>query len=52
MVKRKVSMTIDENVFNDFKSFCEQNGMKMSTKVELMMKDSVKDTTLKKYLKA
>jgi len=43
-------MTISEDVFNDFKGFCEQNGMKMSTKVELMMKEAVKDTTLSKYL--
>ncbi|MFH1408804.1 MAG: hypothetical protein ABIH34_02765 [Nanoarchaeota archaeon] len=52
MVKRKISMTIDEDVFNDFKAFCEQNGMKMSTKVELMMREAIKDTTLKKYMKS
>jgi len=50
MVKKKISMTIDEDIFNDFKSYCEKNGMKISTKVELLMKDCVKDTTLKKFM--
>jgi hypothetical protein len=50
MVKRKISMTIDEGIYNSFKQFCSDNGMKISTKVELLMKESVKDTSLKEYI--
>ncbi len=51
MVKQKISMTIDKNIYNQFKKFCQSNGMKISTKVELLMKESVKDTSLKEYMK-
>mgnify|MGYP005849074349 CR=1 FL=1 len=50
MAKKKVSMTIDEEVYKKFKKFCQENGMKISTKVELMMKETVKDTSLKGYI--
>ena len=48
MVKKKITMTIDEAVFDSFRSFCEKNGMKISTKVEVLMKEIVKDLSLKK----
>ena len=51
MVKQKVSMTIDENVYDQFKKYCEKNGMKVSTKVELMIKEVLKDTSLKEFIK-
>ena len=51
MVKVKVSMTIDEEVFASFKNFCKQNGMKVSTKVEQMMKENVKNSTLQQFIK-
>ena len=50
MVKIKVSMTIDEIVYEDFKNFCKRNGMKISTKVELMMKEIMKNVGLKKFI--
>ena len=50
MVKQKVSMTIDKEVYDSFKEFCRVNGMKVSTKVEILMRDSVNTTTLKKYM--
>ena len=51
MTKTKVSMTIEEDVFNVFKIYCQQNGMKISTKVEQMMKENLKDLPLKAYIK-
>ncbi len=51
MAKKKISMTIDEDVFNDFKKYCEENGMKISTKVELMMKTVVRDISLNRFMK-
>lgn len=51
MPKLKVSMTIDEEIFASFKSYCKQNGMKVSTKVEQLMKDNVKNATLQQFIK-
>lgn len=50
MAKKKITITIDKDIFEQFKSYCKNNGMKISTKVELLMKDSVKDTSLKKFI--
>lgn len=41
MGKQKITMTIDEDVFLDFKRLCKDNAMKVSSKVELMMKNQV-----------
>ena len=51
LTKLKVSMTIDDEVFAAFKNFCKQNGMKVSTKVEQMMKENVKNSTLQQFIK-
>ena len=51
MTKVKVSMTIDDEVFAAFKNFCKQNGMKVSTKVEQLMKDNLKNATLGQFIK-
>ncbi|MBI2144804.1 hypothetical protein HYU18_00615 [Candidatus Woesearchaeota archaeon] len=45
-------MTIDEDIFASFKTFCKENGMKVSTKVEQLMKDNVKNATLGQFLRA
>ena len=50
MGKIKVSMTIEEEVYENFKNYCKRNGMKISTKVELMMKEIMKDVGLKKFI--
>jgi antitoxin component of RelBE/YafQ-DinJ toxin-antitoxin module len=49
MGKKKITMTIDSDIFSEFKSYCDQNGMKISSRVELLMKDSVKNITLKQF---
>ncbi len=51
LVKLKVSMTIDEEIFASFKNFCRQNGMKVSTKVGQLMKENVKNSTLQQFLR-
>ena len=51
LVKVKVSMTIDDEVFAAFKNFCRQNGMKVSTKVEQLMRENLKNTTLGQFVK-
>jgi len=51
MPKTKVSMTIDKDVFEAFKKYCQENGMKISTKVEVLMKESIKNLSLKGFIK-
>ncbi len=46
--KRKISLTVDEGTYALFQSYCYENGMKVSSKVEMMMKESVKVHTDKK----
>ncbi len=43
MSKKKITMTVDEKVFSAFKQLCKDNAMKVSSKVELMMKEFVED---------
>lgn len=43
-------MTIDEEIYEQFKKYCQKNGMKISTKVEILMKETLKDTSLKGYI--
>ena len=43
MGKQKITMTIDDNTFSQFKQLCKNNAMKVSSKVELMMKKFVED---------
>ncbi|MBI3033636.1 hypothetical protein HYY72_00560 [Candidatus Woesearchaeota archaeon] len=50
MVKVKVSMTIDDHVYNQFRQYCKNNGMKVSTKVEQLMRESLKNTSLSKFI--
>ena len=51
MAKLKISMTIDEEVFQAFKVYCQANGMKISTKVEQLMRDNIKDVPLQAFMK-
>ncbi len=37
--KERVNFTIDSNLMNHFRKHCEQRNMKMSTKIEQMIKD-------------
>ncbi|MCF7865841.1 hypothetical protein K9M18_00195 [Candidatus Woesearchaeota archaeon] len=43
MGKKKITMTVDDDVFLEFKRYCRMNAMKVSSKVELMMKNFNKD---------
>lgn len=51
MVKIKVSMTVSKDVLNAFKEYCNKHGMKVSTKVEQMMKERTKDMSLNEFSK-
>jgi len=36
--KQRANFTIDSNLLNDFRRYCEKNGMKMSAKIENFIK--------------
>lgn len=50
MVKKKISMTIEEEVFESFKNYCKKNGMKISTKVEALMRETIKNQSLREFV--
>jgi hypothetical protein len=40
--RKRLNITIDENVLRDFKAYCEQNHLNMSKLLEEKMIDSIK----------
>ena len=44
MGKIPVTVTIDEDVFDEFKKLCLENDIKVSTKVNRLMKEWVRGT--------
>ena len=40
--KAKVSFTIDEELFNEFRNYCRKNGINMSGKIESYIKEELK----------
>jgi hypothetical protein len=38
-MKKKVTLSIDSNVYANFQKFCEENAIMLSKKVEIIMKD-------------
>jgi len=39
--KMKITLSVDRNIFKKFRGYCESKGMKISSKVELMMREEV-----------
>lgn len=39
MVKVPITVTIDEEILNNFREVCENNDIKMSTKINSLIKD-------------
>lgn len=44
VTKRKITMTVDDRIFAAFKQYCRANGMKVSSRVEIMMHDFLTGT--------
>lgn len=40
--KKKISLTVDKETYGVFRDYCYQNGMKVSTKIEQLIKDLMK----------
>ena len=39
MVKVPITITVDEQILNNFREVCENNDMKMSTKINSLIKE-------------
>lgn len=42
-MKKKVTLSIDEYVYDDYSKYCEENGFVVSKMVELFMKKEVEE---------
>ena len=40
--KIKVTLSLSPDTINKFKKYCERKGMKVSTKIELMIREEIK----------
>jgi len=45
-LKIRISITVSEKILGEFKRFCEQNGMKVSSKIERMMIDTIRQNKI------
>ena len=36
-LKKRITLTVDEEIFEKFKQYCKENGMKVSTRLEVLM---------------
>lgn len=41
VVKQKVTLSIDRNVYKRYKKFCEENAIALSKRIELFMKQEM-----------
>lgn len=47
-MRKKVTLSIDSAVYDSFKQFCDDNAIMLSKKIELIMKDLMKEGKDKK----
>ena len=38
-MKKKVTLSIDENIYDSFQKYCEKNAIVLSKKIEIIMRD-------------
>lgn len=44
--KGKYSITVDEQLMSDFRSYCQKNGLKMSSVIEKLIKEYLREKKL------
>ncbi len=49
MSKIPITVTVDEEVFEEFKKLCEKNDIKVSTKVNSLMKEWINSNNKSRY---
>lgn len=48
MAKKKVTLSIDDKVYDKYKDYCEKNALMLSKKVELFMENELSEKKTKK----
>jgi len=43
MSKKKVTLSIDSDIYNNFQKYCEENAIMLSKKIEIFMKELLKE---------
>ncbi len=43
MVKKKVTLSLDTGTYDEFRKFCEENAIMLSKKIELWIKDFLRN---------
>lgn len=43
MVKEKITLTVEKDIRKKFAEYCKERGMKVSSKVEILMKEELKE---------
>ncbi len=43
MLKKKVTLSLDSKVYSDFQRYCEENAIMLSKKIELFIKEFLKE---------
>ncbi|MDP3026166.1 MAG: CopG family transcriptional regulator [Nanoarchaeota archaeon] len=42
-MKKRINITIDEKLIKNFQEYCRDKGMKVSTRIELLVKEDIKN---------
>jgi hypothetical protein len=50
-MKKKVTLSIESSVYSDFQKYCEENAVMLSKKIEIFIKDFLKDKNHKLKMK-
>ena len=43
-MKKRISITISEDLFDSFRTYCKDNGMKVSSKIEIILKEALNNS--------
>jgi len=47
-MKKKVTLSVDSNTYDQFQKFCEDNAIMLSKKIEIFMRDFLEESKEKK----
>ena len=48
MTNKKVTLSIDEDIYSEFQEFCEKNDVMLSKRIERLIKQHLEDNGFKK----
>lgn len=43
MIKKKVTLSLDSNTYSDFRNYCDENAVMLSKKIEIFIRDFLKE---------